>query len=86
MPQSTAPQSSTELPIELDARAIPPRDKHPTIFRTFDSLKPGRSMILINDHDPRPLRYQLVAERPNSFEWTYLEEGPEVWRVRIDRK
>lgn len=85
-PQQSDTQSSGERPIELDARPIPPRDKHPTIFRTFDNLTSGQSMILINDHDPRPLRYQLVAERPDSFTWTYQEEGPEVWRVRIDRK
>lgn len=85
-PQQSNTPSSSALPIELDARPIPPREKHPTIFRTFDSLAPGQSMLLINDHDPRPLRYQLAAERPDSFEWTYQEEGPEVWRVRIDRK
>jgi uncharacterized protein (DUF2249 family) len=55
MPQSTAPDSANK-PVELDARVIPPRDKHPSIFRTFDALKSGQSMILINDHDPRPLR------------------------------
>jgi uncharacterized protein (DUF2249 family) len=73
-------------PIQLDVRVIPPRDKHPTIFRTFDSLDRGQSMVIVNDHDPRPLRYQLLAERPDAFEWTYEAEGPEVWRVRIDRK
>jgi uncharacterized protein (DUF2249 family) len=71
--------------IELDVRPIPPREKHPTIFNTFDSLNSGESMLLINDHDPRPLRYQLAAERPDTFEWEYQEQGPEVWRVRISR-
>jgi len=71
---------------ELDVRAIPPRDKHPTIFRTFDALKSGESLVLINDHDPKPLNYQLAAERANQFEWTYEAEGPEVWRVRIERR
>jgi uncharacterized protein (DUF2249 family) len=85
MPETTVPQSSNAT-IELDVRAVPPRDKHPTIFHTFDSLKPGESMMLVNDHDPKPLRYQLAAERPDSFDWTYREEGPMVWRVRIDRK
>ncbi len=85
MPQSTTTES-TNPTIELDARAIPPRDKHPAIFRTFDSLESGQAMILVNDHDPRPLRYQLAAERPNSFDWTYEAEGPTVWRVRISRK
>ena len=77
---------STSIPIDLDVRVIPPRDKHPTIFRTFDSLKSGQSMILINDHDPRPLRYQLDAEHPGTFQWTYQAQGPEIWRVQIERK
>jgi uncharacterized protein (DUF2249 family) len=72
-------------PVELDVRRIPPREKHPTIFQTFDGLDNGQSMMLINDHDPRPLRYQMIAERPDTFEWEYQEEGPEVWRVRITR-
>ncbi len=72
--------------VELDVRPIPPRDKHPRIFQVFDSLAPGESMIIINDHDPRPLRYQFEFERPGKFEWQYLEEGPEVWRVEIKRK
>ncbi len=71
---------------ELDVRVIPPRDKHPSIFRTFEGLSIGDSMVIINDHDPLPLRYQLAAERPDTFTWTYEEEGPEVWRVRIDRR
>jgi uncharacterized protein (DUF2249 family) len=72
--------------IELDVRAIPPRDKHPSIFRAFDSLQSGQTLTLVNDHDPRPLRYQLMAERPNSFDWEYEAQGPEVWRVNIKRK
>jgi uncharacterized protein (DUF2249 family) len=73
-------------PIELDVRAIPPRDKHPSIFRAFDSLASGQTLTLVNDHDPRPLRYQLMAERPDSFDWAYEAEGPEVWRVKISRR
>jgi uncharacterized protein (DUF2249 family) len=73
-------------PLELDVRAIAPRDKHPAIFRAFDGLASGQAMVLINDHDPRPLRYQLMAERPESFDWLYEAEGPEVWRVRISRR
>ena len=73
-------------PIELDVRAIPPRDKHPTIFRTFDTLASGQSLLLVNDHDPTPLRYQLMAERPETFDWTYEAQGPELWRVRISRR
>lgn len=78
--------ASTAKTVELDVRPIPPRDKHPTIFRTFDDLAAGQSMVLINDHDPAPLRYQLSAERAGKFDWTYLEQGPAVWRVQIEHK
>ncbi len=70
----------------LDVRTIPPRERHPLIFRLLDELKVGEALELVNDHDPKPLRYQLMAERPGVFSWTYLEEGPGVWRVRIARK
>jgi len=70
---------------ELDVRVIQPRQKHPTIFRTFDSLDAGEHFTLVNDHDPAPLRYQFEAERPGAFTWDYLETGPEVWKVRIGK-
>ena len=72
--------------IELDVRVIPPRDKHSTIFKTFDSLASGQAMVILNDHDPKPLRYQLLAECPDTFDWTYEAEGPELWRVKISRR
>ena len=69
--------------LELDVRPIPPREKHPKIFLTFDQLPEGGSFILINDHDPKPLYYQFEAERPGGFGWEYLEKGPAVWKVEI---
>lgn len=69
----------------LDVREIPPRERHPRIFHTFDSLAPGQAFELANDHDPLPLYYQFAAERAGQFEWAYLEQGPELWRVRIAR-
>ena len=40
----------------------------------------------MNDHDPVPLRYQFEAERAGAFEWEYLAQGPEEWRVTISRR
>jgi regulator of cell morphogenesis and NO signaling len=62
---------------------LQPALKHPTIFRKFDSLEQGQSFVIINDHDPKPLYYQLLAERGAIFTWEYLEHGPEVWKVHI---
>jgi uncharacterized protein (DUF2249 family) len=71
---------------ELDVRVIPPREKHPAIFSKVDALKSGESLVIINDHDPRPLKYQLDAEHPGTFGWDYEATGPEVWRVKITRR
>lgn len=71
--------------VTLDVRDISPRERHPLIFRTFQSLDPGDSMRLVNDHDPKPLYYQLMAEHPGEAGWEYVESGPEVWQVRITR-
>jgi regulator of cell morphogenesis and NO signaling len=70
----------------LDVTVLEPRQKHPTIFSRFDELEPGESLIIHNDHDPKPLYYQLLGERGHIFTWEYLEQGPDWWKVRITRK
>lgn len=67
----------------LNVTQIEPRLKHPTIFDHFDALTSGEDFIILNDHDPKPLYYQLLGERGNCFTWEYLENGPEWWQVRI---
>src|SRR5215203_881949 len=64
---------------------LQPALKHPTIFIKFDALKQGESFVIINDHDPKSLYYQLLAERGNIFTWEYLEQGPEIWKVYIKK-
>lgn len=70
----------------LNVTLLEPRMKHPTIFRYFDELAEGESLTIHNDHDPKPLYYQLLGERGNIFTWEYLEEGPEWWKVRISKR
>ncbi len=78
-------QQANAEAITIDVRDITPRERHPLIFQTFDDLKVGTAMRLVNDHDPKPLYYQLMAERAGQAEWEYLEDGPETWQVRITR-
>ena len=70
----------------LNVTLLEPRQKHPTIFLRYDELKEGESLTIHNDHDPKPLYYQLLGERGNAFIWEYLEEGPELWKVRITKR
>lgn len=70
----------------LDVREMVPKDRHSKIFETFNALAPGESFVLVNDHEPKPLLYQFQAEHDGEFEWWALEQGPQVWRVRIGKR
>ncbi|GAB1429724.1 hypothetical protein MASR2M18_05560 [Ignavibacteria bacterium] len=69
----------------LNVTLIEPRFKHSTIFARFDELNGGESLTIHNDHDPKSLYYQLLAERGDIFAWEYLEQGPEWWKVKISK-
>lgn len=75
--------SAENITSTIDVRTIEPRNRHPLIFDTFNQLSPGDAFMLVNDHDPKPLYYQFQAELGPQFEWDYVEQGPEVWQVRI---
>lgn len=70
----------------LDVTLLEPRKKHPTIFVCFDELAEGECLTIHNDHDPKPLYYQLLGERGNIFTWEYQEQGPEWWIVSITKR
>ncbi|THF55490.1 DUF2249 domain-containing protein [Ollibium composti] len=78
-------QAANAAPNEIDVRTLVPMQRHQKIFELVDQLAPGGKFVLVNDHDPKPLYYQIEAEHPQQFSWTYLERGPEVWRVEIGR-
>lgn len=83
---SESTMSGADAVTVIDVREIVPRERHPLIFRTFDMLEPGTAFLLVNDHDPKPLYYQFSIEREDQFDWEYLEQGPEVWQVRICKR
>jgi uncharacterized protein (DUF2249 family) len=75
----------TEADAVFDVRPIPCRIKHGQIFQRWLDLPVGGFFVLLNDHDPVPLRYQFEAEFPGALSWEYLERGPEDFRVKITK-
>jgi uncharacterized protein (DUF2249 family) len=69
----------------LDLRPMPAHERREKIIQVWRNLKPGETLKIINDHDPRPLRYQFEAEQSGKFEWEYEQEGPVDWIVNIKR-
>ncbi len=70
---------------ELDVRRLRKPDKHPTIFATYSALAAGESFVLVNNHDPKHLRAEFEADYPGSYDWEYIEMGPDAWRIRISK-
>lgn len=71
---------------ELDARAIPHAIRHATIFGALSAVPSGSAMVLVAPHDPLPLLAQIADREAGAIEVSYLEHGPEAWRLRLARK
>jgi uncharacterized protein (DUF2249 family) len=74
-----------EEPTVIDVRRIARGGRHPRVFARYARLAPGEGFILVNSHDPKPLRREFEAIHAGAFSWDYLQAGPEEWRVRIGR-
>ncbi len=75
-----APSSSERV---INVADIDPQYRHAILFRLFEHLAPDDSLQIIVDHDPRRLRLQLEARHGSRCGWLYLEQGPDIWRVRL---
>ncbi len=75
-----------DVKLKFDVRKIPPPDRHPSIFHRFGTLTPGESIEIINDHDPRPLYFYFQQTYGDRFSWNYLQQGPDLWRVKITKE
>lgn len=67
----------------IDVAEIDPRFRHTMLSNLFEHLGPDQSLQIVVDHDPRRLRLQLEAAHGSRCAWSYLEKGPDVWRVRL---
>jgi hypothetical protein len=65
--QASEAGSSAAAERELDLRHLAPVPRHETIFAAYHGLAPETGHVLINDHDPKPLRYQFEAEHGGEF-------------------
>ncbi|HWJ66584.1 MAG TPA: DUF2249 domain-containing protein [Nocardioides sp.] len=71
---------------ELDARVIPHALRHASIFGALSAVPSGAAMVLVAPHDPLPLLAQIEEREQGAIEVTYLDRGPEAWRLRLARR
>lgn len=70
---------------ELDVREIPHAIRHATVFGALQGVQPGNAMILVAHHNPLPLLAQIEQLFSGTIEVTYLQEGPEEWKLRLHK-
>ena len=72
----------------IDVRDVPPTDRHPKIHDAFAALDSGESLQLINDHDPKPLFYEM-REEVDSFDaegYAVEQRGPEEFVATFPKR
>lgn len=78
----------TPTPVKtLDVRPTAPKYRFDKIMQAYRGLAPGEVLELLVDHDPKCMYYTLLADHgAKTFDFAYLERGPETWRVHVTRK
>ncbi|WP_132056810.1 DUF2249 domain-containing protein [Halorussus amylolyticus] len=72
----------------LDVREMPPPKRHPKIHETFAAMDTGETLEIVNDHDPKPLFYEMQAE-VEAFDADGYEverEGTEKFVAKFPKK
>ncbi len=83
MPPSVISTLRASPPVLLDVRGGTPAEGGDALVRAFDGLPSGGRVLVLSDADPEPLLRRLQRDRPRSFAWAPLEEGPASWRVEV---
>lgn len=83
----TKPGTQDPAVVRLDVTSVAPKDRFDTIMGAYDALAVADALELTVDHDPTCMYYTLRATRgEDTFRFEYLERGPVVWRVRVDKQ
>ncbi len=63
-----------------------PSDGRERVFEAFDGLRAGQSVELVTSYDPKPFFDEFRQKYSGGFHWWRLEQGPELWRVKIVKR
>jgi CRP/FNR family cyclic AMP-dependent transcriptional regulator len=77
--------SATAVTTRLDVRIYPTWERHPRVFAAFDALPIGGQLVIVSDHEPRPLRFEFDQQRAGAFIWDQETPDEDVWHVTIKR-
>ncbi len=65
----------------MDVRTMPPPQRHAGILRAFDGLADGQNLVVVTDHDARPLHIELEQTRRSTYAWSQRRLGEHHWEI-----
>lgn len=74
----------TQKTTTLDLRELGCGQRHGLVFQCLSVLEPGYSITLVNDHDPEPLRLQLLSKYGNRLTWDLKKIADHEFRATVE--
>jgi uncharacterized protein (DUF2249 family)/hemerythrin-like domain-containing protein len=72
--------------VSIDVESLPLTERVPRVLAAFDGLAPGERLEFAAGVPPRQLLTQFQLERKGLFEWSPVQQGPEIWRIELFRR
>lgn len=76
---------SEPITMPLDLRGSAPAVAQELLRNKTKCLRQGKSFQMLSDQEPKE-QILLLASLGADLTWAYLESGPALWRVRVDRR
>jgi uncharacterized protein (DUF2249 family) len=70
----------------IDVRSLPHAQRHATVLAAISQLPADGALVLIAPHAPMPLLAEIDRRFPGQIDGEWLQEGPDVWQVRLHRQ
>lgn len=82
---SSAEAAVLSIDPRLDVRDIPHEGRHAAALSALAEVPPGGALVLVAPHAPRPLLAEVEWRFHGQFDVDWLQDGPAVWQVRLQR-
>ncbi len=81
-----APAPVLSVDARLDVRSLPHANRHARVLAAVSELPVDGALVLIAPHAPLPLLAEIDRRFAGQIDSEWLQEGPEVWQVRLQRR
>lgn len=81
-----APAPVLSVDARLDVRDVPHAQRHARVLSAISELPADGALVLVAPHAPLPLLAEIDQRFPGQIDTQWLQEGPQVWQIRLHRR